>query len=230
MTKKTIVCIAYKGDRGHAHGDAVDVLKHQLGIPVLSIVGCSYIGKARSVLATSALAQGADVVFFVDSDTLFDPRDVERVADVARETRGVVGVPYSQRCLGGLVVGSFDASIEQVTFFEGGSKYPASGVIGMGFTAICHDVFLKMDALVDMQPVSCMGHTCRPYFRESVIDGQWLHEDATFCHEARLLGCTTDLDTRFRLRHVGEHAFRIEDCANAHEDKPSLVLQIKPRG
>ncbi len=225
---KTIVCIAYKGDRGHDHGDAVDVLRHQLGIPVLSVVGCAYIGKARSLLATNALAQGADVVFFIDSDTVFDPADVERVADSARISRGIVGVPYSQRCLGGLIVGSFDKSLTEVTFFEGGGKYRATGVIGMGFTAIHRDVFEKMHELPNMQPVSFLGiNSCRPYFYEAIVDGYWLKEDATFCHVARELGFTTELDTRFRLTHVGEHAFRIEDCLVTPVNQSSLVVKIK---
>ncbi len=223
----TIVCVAYKGDRGHAHGEAIDALKYRLGIPFISIVGCAHIGKARSVLATNALEQGADVVFFIDSDTIFDPLDVERVADVARETRGIVGVPYSQRQLGGIVVGGFDESIEQVTFFEGGGRYSASSAIGMGFTAIHQDVFRKMDSLPDMQIVSCIGHKCRPYFRELTVDGNWLHEDASFCHLARTLGFPTELDTRFRLRHVGEHEFRIEDCLNRTEERSTVVVQIR---
>jgi hypothetical protein len=228
VSNKTIVCVAYKGDRGHVHGEAVDALKYRIGTPFISVVGCAYVGKARSVLASSALEQGADVVFFIDSDTIFDPSDVERVADVARQTRGVVGVPYSQRLLGGLAVGGFDESVvDQVTFFEGGGRYPASGVIGMGFTAIHQDVFRKMEELPDMQIVSCIGHKCRPYFRELTVGGNWLHEDASFCHLARRLGFPTELDTRFRLRHVGEHAFRIEDCLNRVEDKSSLVLQIR---
>lgn len=225
--KRTVVCIAYKGDREHDHDDAVDVLQYQLGTPIIRTVKSAYVGKARSTMAVTALANGADVVFFIDSDSLFDPRDVEKLADVARETRGVVGAPYSQRGMGARIVGGFAESVKGATFFKGGGLYQATGVIGMGFTAIHREVFERLDSLPEMEPVHWSGGHCRRYFHEAVVDGFWMHEDAAFCHFARMVGCRTDLDTRFRVQHLGEHAFGIEDCRAPAIRAESVELQFK---
>ncbi len=227
MKKQTVVCVAYKGDREHQHADSMECLKWQHKLTILSAVKSAYVGKSRSALATQALALGADVVFFIDSDSLFNPDDVERLSDVARETRGIVGAPYSQRSMGASIVGGFADSVKEATFFEGGGLYPASGVIGMGFTAIHREVFEQLDVLPEMQPVLYGELEVRRYFHEAVVDGHWLHEDATFCHLARSIGCRTDLDTRFRVLHMGEYAFGIEDCRQPVARAQSIHLGFR---
>jgi len=225
--KQTIVLATYGVTVEHRHRDCIDALKAR-GTLVLEMRASSQIDIARSVLACAALDHGADVAFFIDHDTTFDPADVEAVAEAARETGGVVGVPYSTRRLGGSLVGGIDsAKYEEVTFFEGGGLYEAAAVIGMGFTAIHRSVFEKFDALPEYPVLRCNEGMVRPYFQKIVRDGYWYHEDSSFCTVARELGVSMMVDTRYRLKHWGLHGFGIEDCRLKPRDEPTVKLRLR---
>jgi hypothetical protein len=207
----------------------MDVLKYDLGMLVLATRGNTHIDVARSLLATVACAHGADVAVFIDHDMLFEPLDVEALANVARETRGVVGAPYSQRKMGASLAVSFHPDTEEAVFFEGGGLYPAAGTVGMGFTAIHRDVFEKLDQLPEYAVVNSAEGLLRPYFKKLVVGGRWLPEDASFCHAARAAGATTQIDTRFRVKHLGEYAFGVEDCRRKLTDESTLRLRLRLR-
>jgi len=202
------------------------VLKCELGILVIETRGHPHLDIARSQLATAALEQGADVTVFIDHDTLFDPLDVEALAGVARDTQGIVAAPYSERRMGGCMVGMVDA--EEAVFFEDGGLYPASSFVGMGFTAIHKNVYSLLDALPDYAPINSDNGTIRPYFRKLIVDGYWMPEDVSFCHAARAAGADITIDTRIRLEHLGEHPFSIEDCSRRPEKKASIRRKFRP--
>jgi len=225
--RRTVVLTTPGKSRDHDYGDCIDVLKHQLGLLVLETRRHPQLDMARSSLACAALDQGADVAFFIDSDITFDPPDVERLADVARETRGVVGAPYSIRGMGAGVIGGIDPDVGDVVFFEGGGLYPATGIIGMGFTAIHADAFARLDRLPEYAPRQSPGGLLRPYFQKLVVDGYWHHEDASFCHAVRQAGGTTHVATRFRVRHVGDHPFCIEDASRRDWERPTITYRVK---
>ena len=227
MEKKTIVLGTYGKTREHVHGECMDVLQHELGMLVLATRECSDIDVARSFLATSALDLGADVVVFIDHDMAFDPLDVEVLAGRCRETRGVIGAVYSQRKMGGGIVGSFSPDTTEAVFFEGGGLYEAMGALGMGFTAIHRDVFEKIDPLPEYARVQAQEGSMRPYFQKITVGGYWLKEDASFCHVARVTGSPLHVDTRLRVKHQGEHWFSVEDCRRKSVDEPTLKVQLK---
>lgn len=228
MEKKTIVLATYGATRGHAHSDCMEALRCQLGLQYFDTKGHSQIDMARSLLASHALAHGADVVVFIDHDILFDPMDVIAIADVAREVRGVVGAPYSMRQLGGAVVGGLTPTEgEPVVFYEGGGLYDASGTVGMGFTAIHREAFERFHELPEYAEVNSGDGLSRPYFQKRIIDGYWHKEDDSFCRMCRKLGIPTKIDTRIRVLHVGEHAFRIEDCRVRVTQENTLKLGIR---
>ncbi len=230
MEKKTVVLVPYgKSSRDHLHGDCIDSLRHGLGVLVLEVRGSSQIDMARSYLACSALAHGADVALFIDSDTVFDPMDVAAISNSAREMQGVVGAPYSKRKMGTGMVGSFSPDVSEVTFFEGGGLYETPAALGMGFTAIHRSVFDKLDALPQYAACNAQGGLVRPYFQRIIANGYWLYEDASFCHAARLAGAKTYVDTRIRVKHLGEHPFSIEDCCRQITDEKSFKIQVKPQ-
>jgi hypothetical protein len=201
------------------------VLKCELGILVIETRGHTYIDIARSQLATAALDQGADVTVFIDHDTLFDPLDVEALAEVARDTKGIVAAPYSERRMGGCMVGMVAA--EEAVFFEGGGIYPAISFVGMGFTAIHKDVYSLLNAQPEYALVNSDNGLIRPYFKKLTVNGYWMTEDVSFCHAARSVGATIMIDTRIRLEHLGEHPFSIEDCSRRPEKKPSIRRRFK---
>lgn len=229
MEKKTIALATYGKTREHRHGECMDALKHELGMLVLETKECSHIDVARSLLSTIALDLGADVAVFIDHDMAFDPLDVEKLAEEARGTRGIVGGVYSQRKMGSGIVGSFSPDTSEAIFFEGGGLYESAGALGMGFTAIHRDVFEKLDALEQFARVQSQEGSMRPYFEKIKVDGYWLKEDASFCHAARLSGSPVHVDTRIRLKHQGEHWFGVEDCRSRQVDMPTLKVRLNLR-
>ncbi len=228
MEKKTVVLVTYGKMRERLHGECVDAVRH-LGIPVMEVWGSSQIDMARSHLACAALAHGADVALFIDSDILFDPLDVTVLADSAREAQAVVGAPYSQRKMGAGLVGSFGPDINEVTFFEGGGLYRTPGALGMGFTAIHRSVFEKLDPLPQYAACNSQDGIVRPYFQRIIADGYWLYEDASFCHAAREAGSSTFVDTRVRVKHLGDHPFSIEDCARQVMEEKSFKVSVRAK-
>jgi len=229
MEKKTIVLATYGKSREHLHGECMDALQHELGVLVLSTKGCIHIDVARSLLSTTALDMGADIVVFIDHDMAFEPLDVERLADEARGTRGIVAGLYSQRKIGAGIVGSFSSDTSEAIFFEGGGLYESEGCVGMGFTAIHREVFEKLDPLEQFARVQSQEGSLRPYFQKFAVGGYWLKEDASFCHMARLSGSKVHVDTRIRLKHLGEHWYRIEDCQSRPADLPTLKVRLNLR-
>ncbi len=230
MQRQTIVLLTFGATREHEQADQISVLRHDLGLLVLETRRHAHIDIARCELATAAMAHDADVAVFIDSDSLFDPLDVERLANVARETRGVVGVPYSQRKMGAGMVGGFSPDIAEVGFYEAGGLYPATGNVGMGFTAIHRDAFELLHQLPEYAERRSAGGIIRPYFEKRVVEGYWLHEDSSFCHMVRTQGGRTDLDTRIRVTHVGTHGFSIEDCLRKPEPpNPNLRVKIRAK-
>lgn len=227
MEKKTVVLATYGKTREHQHGDCIDAVEHELGILVMKTRGNPQIDIARSLLATTALAYGADVCLFIDHDILFEPLDVEVLAESARQTRGIVGAPYSVRRMGGGVVGSFRSDVGEVTFFEGGKLYAAPAAIGMGFTAIHRDVFALLDPLPEYAVCNSSDGQLRPYFRKLILNDYWLHEDASFCEAARRAGAGTFIDTRIRVKHLGEHPFGIEHCRLSIPEEKSLTIRVR---
>lgn len=229
MEKETIVLLTYRDHtQDKRHAACVERLRTELGVVVLDVTGSSHIDIARSQLATAAMGLGADVVVFIDSDIVFDPHDVARIADVARETLGVVGAPYSLRGLGiGVGVGVVPQD-DHVTFFEGGGLYEVSDVLGMGFTAIHRQVFDRIAEIPGYEPVITPNGECVPFFQKLILNGRWDGEDLSFCRAARSVGAAVHLDTRFRVTHLGVHAFRVEDaCKQKRPDEATLKVRAK---
>lgn len=228
MEKKTIVLLTYRDHmKDDRHAQCVEELR-QRGVVTIETVGSPHIDIARSYLATVAMALAADVALFIDSDIVFEPDDVEKLADVARETRGVVGAPYALRQMGsGLGVGIVPQD-DHVVFYDGGGLYEVTGVIGMGFTAIHVEVLEKISGVAGYEPVMTQQGAAHPFFQKLIVDGRWLHEDASFCETARRVGAPTQIDTRLRLTHLGDHGFRIEDSVHRiRPDENTLKIRVK---
>lgn len=229
MEKQTVVLVTYRDHtRDSRHAGCVDYLRNAIGMLVLEVTGSAHIDIARSDLATSAMDLGADVVVFIDSDIVFDPADVERLADVARTQRAVVGAAYSKRVMGGGLSSGAVPKDDHVVFFEGGDLYDVAGTLSMGFTAIHREVFEKIAELPGYERTSSGPHLCHPFFQKIIIDGHWLYEDAAFIEAARRVGSPVYLDTRLRVTHLGTHEFRIEDCCHQpRADQPTLKVRAK---
>ncbi len=180
---------------------------------VFRTFGATIIEQARAILATRALEAGADVLFWIDSDIVFDPADVHAMA--ARCLEGpyaVLGAAYSKRGPGHGMVGSFKTDPGKLTFYRPGVA--EAGVLGLGFTAVRREVFerLAQDMSRVVLPSEPAGTTVWPFFFPSIEDGVYLAEDAAFCFRASRAGFKIGMDLEPKVRHKGSYLYSLEDA------------------
>lgn len=224
MENQIIVLGTYGESWDKQHSACVWELRQTFGLTMLEAVGHHHIDIARSLLATAAMDQGADVAFFIDHDMVFDPADVLVLSAIAREKQGVVGAAYSARRMGTGMVGYIDpAEHEEVRFFDDGGLYPSNGAIGMGFTAIHRSVLERIAAQPDMERRRSVNGECVPFFEKLVHDGYWYSEDASFCERARAVGAPCFVETRLRVLHRGLHNYGIEDAGASRAIQPKTI-------
>lgn len=200
-----------------------------LGAQVFVLTGCPLIDHARSFLASKALDMLPDCKVFVwiDDDILFDPQDVLKLADKCLTTHALVGASYSSRSPGGLLVGAFQPSVKEVTFFEGGGDYPADS-LGFGFTAVRREVFELVGRSLPILVITGAHHyQGKPYFANMWRDGKMYGEDLSFCFRAVDMGFSIWLDTTIRVFHKGHYRYGIEDVVQkvGRPNAPKLTIQ-----
>lgn len=182
-------------------------------------VGDSLISRARSEQATKFLLgpQHGDILFFIDSDIVFQPEQVIQLASWCKDSEyGIVCGAYptrgnemprlAQRVYPGtaIQVGQpIDKPIEII--------YPSTG-----FIAIRRDV---LQAVADTLPICHSGRTSEmyPLFLPMIADHndgagpEYLSEDWAFAARARALGFKSYMDTSIILGHVGTRTYYAND-------------------
>lgn len=151
--KKYLVGVLYYGPKDSEHERCMQALaRHPRILHIAEISGCPYICIGRSTLAEASLKADAEGLLFIDHDILFDMEGVDQILESCDQTRAVVGGAYSMRSPGSKMIGGINVKKvdRPVVFFKGGGLYPAD-YLGMGFTAIHREAFLKMSAYADAQ-------------------------------------------------------------------------------
>ncbi len=184
------------------------------GVRVVRSGGNSAIDAARNQLASDALHDGFESIFFVDSDIGFDPIDALRL--LARPEPVVSGVyaVKGRRAFASTFADGIDAVVFGAHAF---GLYPLK-YAATGFLRIKASVLRRMIEALDL-PL-CNTHWGRgvwPFFQPSVVprgDGgrQYLGEDWAFSHRLAQIGVTPMADTSIRLWHYGRHAYGWEDA------------------
>ena len=188
-----------------------------------ALVGESLVCRARNRLACDFLASDATHLLFIDSDLIFSPEHVDRIA--AHAARGVPIVaglyPKKQRALG-WVCNVLEPCPEPDEHDLQPVKYA-----GTGFLCIAREVFEAMmaaypEARYDPDDGDAWDRDLWEFFpvgiRECPETGRrrLLSEDWWFCQRARDLGYEVMMDTRIVLKHVGQFIYpfdNIEDFA-----------------
>jgi len=188
-----------------------------------ALVGESLVCRARNRLACDFLASDATHLLFIDSDLIFSPEHVDRIA--AHAARGVPIVaglyPKKQRALG-WVCNVLEPCPEPDEHDLQPVKYA-----GTGFLCIARSVFEAMmaaypEARYDPDDGDAWDRDLWEFFpvgiRECPETGRrrLLSEDWWFCQRARDLGYEVMMDTRIVLKHVGQFIYpfdNIEDFA-----------------
>jgi hypothetical protein len=187
---------------------------------VQTLLGSSSIDLGRSQLATAALEQGFEETFWIDSDIVFNPGDVDKIRELNRPF--VAGL-YPKKNRKGFAV-KYRADTREVIFGVGGGLLEVE-LCGMGFTHIRREVYEAMRL-----PICGGGYDGKPivpYFLPMIdANGDYCSEDFSFCNRARAAGFSPFADTTIRLGHVDRQILTWEDLAGRTRFD-SLKVEIK---
>lgn len=195
-------------------------------IPQIRQFGCSAVDQARALCASLGLEETrAEVLFWIDSDIVFDPNDVWRLAELcADENFDMIGGAYARKIPGNGIVARFLPDAPSVVrFFDGGQVMEVEG-LGFGFLAIHRRVFEKLAPLFPL--VQMNERKVRGWFVPEVDGKRYKSEDYAFIDRARGAGFKIWLDTTVRLYHKGTYAYSLEDSGQVIPDAEQLNLTI----
>jgi predicted O-methyltransferase YrrM len=184
------------------------------GYKVRTLRGSSMIDLARSTLASDVLAEGFEETFWIDSDTVFNPDDVDRIRSH--------GKPF---CVGLYVqkgpkrfAGKFKQDTGKVRFGKDGGLVEMQ-YVGMGFTYVHSDVYRAIKERMPLEQQSCRGgyagRMVTAYFLPLLApEGNgtcYLSEDYSFTHRATAAGFPPLADTTVKLGHAGRKVYTWDD-------------------
>jgi hypothetical protein len=182
------------------------------GYPVWRVRGYAAIDAARNQMASDALAQGFSELMWIDSDTIFDPDDIDKLR--RRDLPLVSGIcaKKSRREL----ACAFLPQTGQVAFGAGGALIELL-YCGFGFIHTRRELYETMQQKLRL-PV-CNQRFQKPlvpYFAPMIVgqveEAWYLGEDYSFCERARRCGYHIMADTTIRLWHVGPYRYGWEDA------------------
>ena len=200
-----------------------DQATYQLAL--YTVAGVSGLGKDRGVIASYALRNNFDKLFFIDADQSWSWPQFKAIADSKRPiTAGVVALknypvqlnftPRTQDA------DCFEADSHRVTptvLQNLYSKYQQDTievqVLGTGFT--CLDV-LVLKALVEQNRAPEFFHKdtaeykdvkCWDFFQSGVVNGAYIGEDWAFCIQAARLGFRSYINPTVHITHHGQHEY-----------------------
>jgi hypothetical protein len=204
------------------------------GLEVLRYPSGAAIDRSRCDAATSALAEGADELMWIDSDIAFEAADVERLR--ATDHSIVAGL-YPKKGVRDFAAHLLPGTAALHVGETGGLVEVRA--VGAGF------LLTRRAAYDDVQrffalPVcnTRFGQPTIPYFLPMVVaDDQgppgsywYLGEDYAFCERARQAGHKVMVDTRIRLGHVGKYVYGWEDAGTAVTRVTAATFQLGGSG
>lgn len=198
------------------------------------------IGRSRSLMCTEFMENhpDCDVMVIIDDDVVFEPGDLWKIVEGARETRGIYGGVYVTRSTTPHIASRFYRNSGEIAIHQTEERRPHEiQYLATGFFAIHRDV---LQGMVDTEFADAYGtHRMervtlgadRPFYpvfspfvtRED--DGQlhYLSEDWAFCNRARQAGYGVWMDQSIVLVHMGLYPYTVADLNRARiETDPGL--------
>src|SRR5262245_24431479 len=189
-----------------------------LGVRVDRSKGSSAIDIARNIRATDAVVQGFDSLLFIDSDMLFDPVDA---LQLLRSPEPVIAGAYAAKKLGnGQLNAVFEDGVTSVRFGDWATApYPVQAV-GAGFLRIKTAALKHIAKVLELPWCRMADRFSWPCFQPQVVEAKdglaYLGEDYCFIHGCRLAWLPPKVDTSFRLYHIGDYAYGLEEAAGEY--------------
>jgi GT2 family glycosyltransferase/2-polyprenyl-3-methyl-5-hydroxy-6-metoxy-1,4-benzoquinol methylase/tetratricopeptide (TPR) repeat protein len=200
------------------------------GYAVRRLYGQSAIDQARNEMATDALAEGFDELFWIDADLVFEPQAVEQLR--AHNLPLVCGI-YPKKGPRALAC-EFLPGTEKIIFGQGGSLLPLA-YAACGFMFTRREVYEKIERQLGLPRCNeQFGKVVVPYFQPLVVaeaKGHWsMAEDYSFCHRARQCGFQIVADATIRLWHVGHYGYSWEDAGSDKERYATYHFHVAQPG
>ena len=196
---------------------------------------------ARNRMASEAMNEGAESIFFIDADLGFDPVDALRL--LARPEPVVSGV-YAKKA-NREFASIFADGVDEVVFgAHAFGLYPLK-YAATGFLRIKASVLRRMIEELDLPECNThWGQGIWPFFRPEIAphgEGKvhYLGEDWAFSHRLARIGVTPMADTSIRLWHYGRYGYgwegrrdRLEAVRHLHPSvrRPILNRLVHPFG
>jgi hypothetical protein len=193
----------------------------QAGYQVRRYASTAAVDRTRSDAATSALADGAEAILWIDSDISFA---LDAVEALCRHQLPVVSGLYPKKGVRDFAV-ALERGTPELRVGEGGGLYDVR-YVGAGFLYTDRLVYQDVQRFFGLPACNTrFGGATVPYFLPMVVpdeDGPpgsywYLGEDYAFCERARQAGHKIVLDTRLRLGHVGKYTYGWEDAGQQIE-------------
>lgn len=196
----------------------------------ITVSGDALIDRARSVVSSEFLLNtDNDVLVFIDDDMTYNPKDIERICQIAHTTKSIVGVPY-------VVKNEKTPHLQAKLFKDQRIDFTgeAKGIVqvhyvGTGIMAIAREVLEEMSKTLPICEPQKMWTFFMPMTKE--IEGAWryLGEDWAFCERARELGVKIYLDPRVRVGHSGRYLYTLGDILRQpRPDNPQFFYTESP--
>ena len=164
---------------------------------------------ARAMLAETARAD-FDQILWVDSDMTFSVEAARGVVEKAAELDAVVGAAYLEKKRGGSIQAELLESTQLRCYAPDAPLVPARGV---GFGLASHSTAM-LDVIAErcgLPLQSILDVRIRPFFTPDVASEFTTTDDYAFCRRAIAAGFGVYVDPRFRVGHVGEYEFTLDD-------------------
>ncbi|HQY59953.1 MAG: hypothetical protein IPF92_16410 [Myxococcales bacterium] len=183
----------------------------------------------RSQLATDALADGFDELFWIDADIAFDAADVARLRAHDRPLTCGLYAKKGARELACYV----HPGTDEIVFGKSGGLLSVR-YAGLGFVHTRREVYEAIREVCRL-PV-CNRRFKRPvvpYFLPMLLDSDddpepwYLTEDYAFFERARAAGFGLFADTSVRLWHVGRYRYGWEDAGSTLDRYNTYRFRVK---
>lgn len=208
---KCIVLVPVYGSLDPETEQGLNVLAER-GYVVRLLRNSSQIDLARSTMATRAMRNGFEETLWIDADTVFRPEDVEQLR--SHDLPIVAGLYLKKKQGKPEFAGKFRSP--KVTFGVGGGLLEMV-YVGMGFTLIRREVYAELAEDLIECTGGYDGETVIPFFRPTLApEGatlDYLSEDFSFCHRARIAGFAVMADTTIKLGHAGRYVYTWDEFA-----------------
>lgn len=202
---------------------------HRMGYAVHVTYGSSSVNLVRSQLASMALDEGFEELFWIDHDVTFNIEDFEKIR--LYDLPIAAGL-YSFKTTVARLMVKLPQGDHVVTLGQGGGLLEVE-IAPLGFCCTKRIVYEEMKQKLNLPDCrSDQGKLFSPYFLPFTIpnpDGThtYLIDDGAFCTRARQCGYNVMVDTMIRLGHIGKYEYSWEEITDNKQRLNSLSLHIK---